>query len=93
VSEGAEDKIVMTSALQEDMVKTLTRRWASLFMKLEGEEVRRLKNLSSIKRHFNENYDRQKFWEIFRNFRPNGKIFQQFSPPSLEISKNSRFSH
>ena len=78
MSEGAEDKIVMTSALQEDMVKTLTRRWASLFMKLEGEEVRSQKNLLSMSRHLNENYDRQKFWKFFGIFVP----MARFSPES-----------
>ena len=63
MSEGPEDNIVMTSALQEEMVKTLTRRWASLFMKFDKEEVGRI--FYQRGRNLNENYDRQKKFQIF----------------------------
>ena len=50
MSEGAEDNIVMTSTIQEDMVKTLTRRWALLFMKFEkkSEDWRIFSNKEDI---------------------------------------------
>ena len=50
MSEGAEDNIVMTSTIQEDAVKTLTRRWALLFMKFEkkSEDWRIFSNKEDI---------------------------------------------
>ena len=84
MSEGPEDNIVMTSALQEEMVKTLTRRWASLFMKFDKEEVGRI--FYQRGRNLNENYDRQK---KIPNFLPYGQISDQKIPQSL---KNEIFS-